>query len=749
VPAAKEGKLPIAITDEQLALQSSIREWAKRAGTIEVVRSQEHTGLDETEGAADRWQSLADLGVFAIALPAAIGGAGATTADLAAVLAQVTESLVPGPVMPTLLAGLILARCSDQPGARAFLRRVAVGEVSVAVALGTESVGGEQRPDGSLVLSGTAGPVLGAGGSTHLLIRARVPAAPDGTAWCLLPADHPGIAATGRPPADFSRSLADVAADDAIVGPQEVLAGISTDDVQDLAAVLFAVEAAAVAAWCARTAAEYAAIRQQFGRAIGSFQAVKHLCARMLCRAEAASVLAWDAARAADDAPAELPLIAAAAAAYALDAAVGNAKDCIQVLGGIGFTWEHDAHLYLRRALSLRQLLGGTGRWRARAAALALAGTRRQLTVDASDAGDELADVREAARTLAASVGRLPVPDQRLALAESGYAAPAWPAPYGLSASPAARLVIDDEFGLAGLTRPDLGIGGWAIPAILGHGSAAQAERFAGPTLRGEISWCQLFSEPEAGSDLASLRTRAERADGGWILTGQKIWTSLARDADWAICLARTDATVPKHKGITFFLVDMTSSGIDIRPLREMTGREMFNEVFLDQVCVPDDCVVGVPGDGWRVARTTLASERVAMGAGSSVGEAVEHLLTVASRTDVTPDQSLLERLGALVAEGLAVSLLDLQAVHAQLRGADPGPMAAVRKLVGVSHRQAAAEAALELSGTAGAAADGDSNGVLNEFLLTRCLSIAGGTTQILLSLVAERLLGLPREEAR
>ncbi len=150
--------MPIAITDEQLALQSSIREWAKRAGTIEVVRSQEHTGLDETEGAAERWQSLADLGVFAIALPAAIGGAGATTADLAAVLAQVTESLVPGPVMPTLLAGLILARCSDQPGARAFLRRVAVGEVSVAVALGPESVGGEQRSDGSLVLPRNGGP---------------------------------------------------------------------------------------------------------------------------------------------------------------------------------------------------------------------------------------------------------------------------------------------------------------------------------------------------------------------------------------------------------------------------------------------------------------------------------------------------------------------------------------------------------------------------------------------------------------
>ncbi len=193
----------------------------------------------------------------------------------------------------------------------------------------------------------------------------------------------------------------------------------------------------------------------------------------------------------------------------------------------------------------------------------------------------------------------------------------------------------------------------------------------------------------------------------------------------------------------------MDSPGIDIRPLREMTGRQMFNQVFLDQVFVPDDCVVGAPGDGWRVARTTLASERVAMGAGSSVGEAVEQLLELAKRTGAAGDPVTRQRLGALVADGMAVSLLDLQAVLAQLRGADPGPLAAVRKLAGVGHRQAVAEAALELTGPAGAADDGGGAAILQEFLLTRCLSIAGGTTQILLSLVAERLLGLPREETR
>jgi alkylation response protein AidB-like acyl-CoA dehydrogenase len=763
--------LPIASTEEQFALQSAIREWAKRAATVEVVRGQEATGGGAPGADSQRWASLAELGFFGIGLPATAGGAGGTTADLAAALAQAAECLIPGPVLPTALAGQLLAGCPDQAAARDHLPALAAGQVSVAVAFGPGGLAAEPEPGGGLLVHGNTGPVLGAGTTTHLLLAAttrpgtggrpadgsrqeRGDPSPGPAAWFLLPAGQPGIAVSPRPPADFSRSLADIAADGVSVAPGQLLPGLTDAQVRDLAAALAAAEAAAVAGWCARTAAEYAAIRYQFGRPIGSFQAVKHLCAQLLCRAETASVLAWDAARAADAEPGALPLVAAAAAAHTLDAAVANAKDCIQVLGGIGFTWEHDAHLYLRRALSLRQLLGGTSSWRVQAAQLALGGARRVLSVTGDlDRSGDLGAVRQAAREVAESVASLPATDRQRALADAGYVAPAWPAPYGLGASAAARLVIDDELSTAGLARPDIGIGGWAIPAILGHGSAAQCDRFAGPTLRGEITWCQLFSEPEAGSDLASLRSRAERTDGGWLLTGQKVWTSLARQADWAICLARTDSSVPRHKGITYFLVRMDGPGIDIRPLREMTGREMFNQVFLDRVFVPDDCVVGQPGDGWRVTRTTLASERVAMGAGSSVGEAVEDLLALGQTLDPAPDAVVLDRLGALIADGMAVTLLDLQAVLAQLRGDDPGPQAAVRKLVGVRHRQDVAETALELAGPAGAVAanagGGEETGVLTEFLLTRCLSIAGGTTQILLSLVAERLLGLPREETR
>jgi 3-oxochol-4-en-24-oyl-CoA dehydrogenase len=764
--------LPIASTDEQVALASSLREWAKRAGTIDVVRSQEPGGTD-APGAADRWAGLTDLGIFGIGIPETAGGAGGTAADLAVVVFQATQSLVPGPLLPTLLAGQLLAGCADAPLAREVRPALHAGRVSVAVALSSGSLTALPRPDGTLALNGTTAPVLGAGTTTHLLmsaplmsetgsVRAQVGSTGRGLAWFLIDAGHPGITIAQRDPADFSRALADVSADAALITPAAQLPGLDSERVSDVAAALLAVEAAAVASWCSATAAEYAVIRHQFGRPIGSFQAVKHLCAGMLARAQTAAVLAADAARAIGE-PGELPLIAAAAAAHAADAGVANAKDCIQVLGGIGFTWEHDAHLYLRRALSIRQLLGGTSRWRTRAARLAMAGTRRTLSLAGAVDTPDLAAVRSAARDLAESVLALPAGRQRGALADSGYAMPDWPAPYGLGATAAARLVIDDEFARAGLARPDLGIGAWAIPAILGHGTQDQADRFAGPTLRGEISWCQLFSEPEAGSDLASLRTRAERTDGGWLVTGQKVWTSLARQADWGICLARIDSSrgaargddppypprATKHEGITCFLVAMDSPGIEIRPLREMTGREMFNQVFLEQVFVPDACVVGAPGAGWRVARTTLASERVAMGAGSSVGTAAEDLLELAAALDAGNDRVTLDRIGGLVAEGMAISLLDLQAVLAQLRGDDPGSLAAVRKLAGVAHRQAVAETALDLFGPSGAAADRDGAAALHEFLLTRCLSIAGGTTQILLSLIAERQLGLPRDEAR
>ena len=717
----------VAASAEQLALRDAVHACAERTTPIAAVRAADPAALRAC------WAALAEVGVFGVALPAELGGAGGTVPDAAAALEQAAAELLPGPVLPTVLTGLLLARCPDAAVAKELLPGLAEGALPIAVGLEPGTLRAEGDPDRPTV-SGEVGAVLGAGPEATALLLGAVD--PDGgEVWFVIDADHPGVTVTGRPSVDLSRSLARVTLRDVALPAGRLLPGLTGAAVRDLAVTLAAAEATGIADRCLRTATEHAGVREQFGRPIGSFQAVKHLCVGMLCRAEQAAAVSWDAARAAEQAPAELPLAASAAAALALDAAVDNAKDAIQVLGGIGFSWEHDAHLYLRRALALRQLLGSSAGWRTRLASLAVGGARRTLGVRL---GPETTGERAELRALVEQVAALPDADQRARLVETGLLTPHWPAPYGRDASPARQLLIDEELARAGVRRPDLVIGGWAVPTLLRHGTPEQVERFAMATLRGELTWCQLFSEPAAGSDLAGLRTKGERVPGGWRLSGQKVWTSLARQADWAICLARTDPDAPKHRGISYFLVDMRSSGIDIRPLREITGEAMFNEVFLDGVFVPEGCLVGPLHGGWALARTTLANERVAMGGGSSLGEAVERLLAAAP----VPD----ERLGALVAQGLAVSLLDLRATLRRLDGRDPGPESSVRKLVGVRHRQDVAEAALDLAGPDGAAGDGASTELVHEFLLSRCHSIAGGTTQILSTLAGERILRLPRE---
>jgi 3-oxochol-4-en-24-oyl-CoA dehydrogenase len=282
-------------------------------------------------------------------------------------------------------------------------------------------------------------------------------------------------------------------------------------------------------------------------------------------------------------------------------------------------------------------------------------------------------------------------------------------------------------------------IGWWAAPTILEHGSPEQIERFVPATLRGDLFWCQLFSEPGAGSDLASLRMKAVRAEGGWRLTGQKVWTSRASWAQWGVCLARTDPEAPKHKGITYFLVDMASPGILIRPLREITGDELFNEVFFDDVFVPDEMVVGAVNDGWRLARTTLANERVAMAQGTALGNPMEELLAAVANVELDPSDA--DRLGALIVSAQVGSLLDQRIAQLAVGGQDPGPQASARKLIGVRYRQGLSEFRMDLSDGSGIV----DNKTVHDFLNTRCLTIAGGTEQILLTMAGERLLGLPR----
>ncbi|MBW0016141.1 MAG: acyl-CoA dehydrogenase [Mycobacterium sp.] len=699
------------VTDEQFAARELVRDWAQSTACSAATRSVER-------GDADAWRpvfaGLAELGLFGVAVPEQHGGAGGSIEDLCAMVEEAAKALVPGPVATTALGTLVV----DDPE---LLAALASGELSAGAALSADI----HFDAAASRASGTAPWVHGAAAGGVLLL-------PSDGGWLLVDATSDGVSVEPLKATDFSRPLARVSLQSA---PATALAAAGRR-VEDLAATVLAAEAAGVTRWALDTAVAYAKVREQFGKPIGSFQAIKHLCAEMLCRAEQAEVAAADAARAAGDSDAQqLSIAAATAASIGIAAAKANAKDCIQVLGGIGCTWEHDAHLYLRRAHGTGQFLGGVERWLRRVTALTQDGVRRQLGIDLTEVEGQRPEIAAAVAQIAA----LPEEKRQVALAETGLQAPHWPPPYGRGATPAQQLLIDQELAAAGVARPDLVIGWWAAPTILEHGTPEQIERFVPATVRGDFLWCQLFSEPGAGSDLASLRTKAVRGDGGWLLTGQKVWTSAAHKARWGVCLARTDQNAPKHKGITYFLVDMKSPGIEIRPLREMTGHSLFNEVFLDNVFVPDEMIVGTVNDGWRLARTTLANERIAMASGTALGNPMEDLLKLVGEIDF--DVAEQDRLARLIVLAQAGALLDQRIAQLAVGGQDPGAQSSVRKLIGVRYRQALAEMTMDISEGAGAV---DSHAVY-DFLNSRCLTIAGGTEQILLTLAAERLLGLPR----
>ncbi len=568
----------------------------------------------------------------------------------------------------------------------------------------------------------------------------------DTTVWCLLDLGR-GAGTAGAEPLpslDPTRRVGEVVAERLEVPPARQLPALTAGRMRQLAVSLAAAELAGNARWCLDTASEYAKVRRQFGRPIGQFQAVKHRLADMLVRVEQLVSVSWDAALAVAAGPSdESALAAAVAGAAVFDGAVDCAKDCIQLLGGIGFTWEHDAHLHLKRALATRQLLGAADRDLDEVYERSTAGTRRVLTADLPDEAER---ARAALSGVLDELRSLEGADQRRALVDAGLAVPHWPRPWGRDADAIEQVVIDQELAAAGLARPHLGVGAWALPVIIAHGTPAQQERWVRPTLLGELRWCQLFSEPGAGSDLASLVTRAERAEGGWVLNGQKVWTSMAAESDWGICLARTDPSAPKHDGITYFVVDMRTRGLDIRPLREITGDAMFNEVFIDDLFVPDDCVIGSAGEGWKIARATLANERVSMSSGSTFGIGVESLLRLAGRGETPPAAGTRLRLASLLVEAQSLGLMAHRSTLRTLAGTDPGPGVSVRKLLGAEHEQRVQETGLAMFGPEGAALDGHAQRWAHGFLVTRCLTIAGGTSEIQRNVIAERLLGLPRD---
>ena len=340
-------------------------------------------------------------------------------------------------------------------------------------------------------------------------------------------------------------------------------------------------------------------------------------------------------------------------------------------------------------------------------------------------------------------------------LAEAGYVAPHWPRPWGLDADPIQQLVIDEELRAAGVRRPANPIGiGWAGPTILHAGTEAQKERYLFPLLSGEEIWCQLFSEPGAGSDLANLSTRAEQDGDEWVVNGQKVWTSLAHHARYGILIARTDADVPKHQGVSYFVCPMDLPGIEIRPLIEMTGGHTFNEVFLTDVRLPADSLVGEVNKGWTLAKVTLGNERVSLSSGGALwgnGPSASDLFDTVRAAGGVDDPHLRQRLAQLWIEAEVLRLIRLRTVTAAVKGTQPGPEASIRKMLADEHGQRIMGLAKDLAGARGLLEDEgplgqpDLHGWHYGFLFATALTIGGGTSEVQRNIVAERVLNLPR----
>ncbi|WP_070903792.1 acyl-CoA dehydrogenase family protein [Mycobacterium tuberculosis] len=730
--------MSIAITPEHYELADSVRSLVARVAPSEVL----HAALESpVENPPPYWQAAAEQGLQGVHLAESVGGQGFGILELAVVLAEFGYGAVPGPFVPSAIASALIA--AHDPQAK-VLAELATGAAIAAYALDSGLTA--TRHGDVLVIRGEVRAVPAAAQASVLVLPVAIESRDE---WVVLRNDQLEIEAVKS--LDPLRPIAHVRANAVDVSDDALLSNLTMTTAHALMSTLLSAEAVGVARWATDTASAYAKIREQFGRPIGQFQAIKHKCAEMIADTERATAAVWDAARALDDAgesSSDVEFAAAVAATLAPATAQRCTQDCIQVHGGIGFTWEHDTNVYYRRALMLAACFGRGSEYPQRVVDTATTAGMRPVDIDLDPSTEKL---RAQIRAEVAALKAMPREPRTVAIAEGGWVLPYLPKPWGRAASPVEQIIIAQEFTAGRVKRPQIAIATWIVPSIVAFGTDNQKQRLLPPTFRGDIFWCQLFSEPGAGSDLASLATKATRVDGGWRITGQKIWTTGAQYSQWGALLARTDPSAPKHNGITYFLLDMKSEDVQVKPLRELTGKEFFNTVYLDDVFVPDELVLGEVNRGWEVSRNTLTAERVSIGGSDStflptLGEFVDFVRDY--RFEGQFDQVARHRAGQLIAEGHATKLLNLRSTLLTLAGGDPMAPAAISKLLSMRTGQGYAEFAVSSFGTDAVIGDTERlPGKWGEYLLaSRATTIYGGTSEVQLNIIAERLLGLPRD---
>jgi 3-oxochol-4-en-24-oyl-CoA dehydrogenase len=736
--------MTLAITVEQAQLVDAVTRFAARHAPIDTTRAA--FGAIASGEIPPWWQDFVDTGFHAVHLPGHVGGQDGSLADTACVIEAAAAALLPGPLLSTVTASAVanLADASAKP----LLTELAAGATAIAI-LPEHADVRAVRDGSSWRLSGTSESALGIVAAQRVLLPAQTE---DGQRW-FVTAPGPGLLIQPQQGTDLCTDVGVVELTDHVVPDSAQITGISTERARCVVVALAACAAAGAVRHCSDAATEYIRTREQFGRPVGSFQALQHKASKLLVDSELAASAAWDAVRAESESIEQHRLAAASAAVMAVAAAPDLVLDALLMFGAIGYTWEHDTHLYWRRATSLAASLGPVSRWTREAGELACT-VKRSTAINLGDVESDfratVAATLDQALTLSnehyAGDVRTPglaVGPQRDLLAEKGLVAPNLPPPWGVGASAVQQVIIADEFARRPeLIRPSLGIAEWILPTILNNGSDLQRERFAGPILRGVQPWCQLFSEPGAGSDLASLSTRASKVDGGWLINGHKIWTSMAHQAQFGALLARTDPDAKKHRGISYFLIDMTSPGLEVSPIQQASGRWEFNEVFFTDVFVPDNMLVGEPGDGWSLAVSTMAVERTAIGNYVTI-DRTEALRSVAQTAGREQD-SALRALGGVESYGTAIKALVLRETLRLVEGQGPGATSSIAKYAMVTLLRRAWTATLGLTGRA-ALLEKSEPAVVQPYFDAPAELIGGGTPEIQLTVIASMVLGLPR----
>ncbi|WP_301147420.1 acyl-CoA dehydrogenase [Mycobacterium simiae] len=741
--------MTLGLTPEQHDLCTAVGQFAGRHAPIAATRD----NFDAV--AAGRlpgwWDALTANGFHAVHLPERIGGQGGRLMDAACVIESAAKALLPGPLLPTVQTGAVALQADPTPAAESLLSELAAGSPAALVLPNDGDF--RAHTDGQRwQISGASAVTAGVRAAAVILVGARDEH--DEVVWVLVRTERPTATIQSVAGTDLVTDVGVLRLDEYAVAESDLLTGIDSDRAECVAVSLVASAAAGIAQWCVEAVTAHLRIREQFGKVIGTFQALQHSAAMLLVNSELATAAAWDAVRAVDESIDQHRLAAAGAAVLTISPMPELVLDALTMFGAIGFTWEHELHLYWRRAISLAASIGPANRWARRLGALTCTQTR-DMSVNLGDAeaqfrswvGETLDAALELRNDKPGRQGDYEYFEsgpQRTLIAEAGLIAPHWPAPWGVDAGPLKQLVIDEEFAKRpALVRPSLGIAEWILPSIVSAGSKELQERLIQPTQRGELAWCQLFSEPGAGSDLASLATRATRVEGGWKINGHKIWTSMAHRADFGALLARTDPEASKHRGIGYFILDMQTPGIEIEPIKTATGDAHFNEVFLNDVFVPDSMLLGGPTDGWALAIATMAEERSAISGYVKFDRAVA-IRRLAAQPGPDRDDATRE-LGELDAYTNAIRALGVRETIRLLDGQASGPASSIAKVAMNVLLRRTFQATLQLTGRVAMEADADP-AVVEPYLHLPAELIGGGTREIQLNIIAQMILGLPRK---